>query len=269
MVEVIKYDRDFLSSISFDTFLKGYNFEKYMIDNIMTKYFYSNIKEAKYMYFKRDYYKGDYIYNDDLQDYEYNDFAKQIDFYSYLLNDEVLNYQFHKLMINIEEERKTFLKSLYLDFIKYLLKYYFKLTIFDDEKYNDSYEINIYYTDVFLKYPLYNSDNYEFEKINPNNDFILIDSFEILLDYLFNITCYSCSLNISLDNCIIRNIDIIDVKLSNDSNRYRFINSSSCIKINDMLKDINIDDLILELNFNKYNNVISKAIQYKNFNITF
>lgn len=239
-----------------------------MIDNIMIKYFYSNKKEAKIMYSKRNYYKGDYIYNDDLQDYEYKEFANQIYFYSYLLDDEVLNYQYHKLIINIEEERKTFLKSLYLDFIKYLLKYYFKLTIFDDEKYNDSYEVNIYYTDTTLKYPLYDYHNYEFEMMDHNN-FVLIDSFELLLDYLFNITCYDCSLDISLDNCIMRNIDIIDVKLSEDSNRYRFINPSSCIEIDDMLKDINIDDLILELNFNKYNNMISKAIQYKNFNIIF
>lgn len=237
-----------------------------MIDNIMTKYFCESKREAELIYEKREYYKGDYVYVDDLEDYEYNDFAKQVSFYSYLLNDKKLNYQLHKLMINIEEERKAFLKSLYLDFIKYLLKFYFKKDIFDDEELNDSYEVNIYYINDDLKLPLYDYTNYEFELINPNN-FYMIDSYEVLMDYLFNVNYYNTSLDITRDNSLIRHIDLMEVKLSLDSNKYRFVNSYSSIKEFQVMKDILIDDLVLELNFNEEKDLIRKAVQYKRFDI--
>lgn len=237
-----------------------------MIDNIMTKYFCESKREAELIYEKREYYKGDYVYVDDLEDYEYNDFAKQVSFYSYLLNDKKLNYQLHKLMINIEEERKAFLKSLYLDFIKYLLKFYFKKDIFDDEELNDSYEVNIYYINDDLKLPLYDYTNYEFELINPNN-FYMIDSYEVLMDYLFNVNYYNTSFDITRDNSLIRHIDLMEVKLSLDSNKYRFVNPYLCIKEFQVMKDIPIDDLVLELNFNEEKDLIRKAVQYKRFDI--
>lgn len=234
----------------------------------MTKYFCESKREAELVYEKREYYNGDYIYIDDLQGYEYSDFAKQVPFYIYLLNDKKLNYQFHKLMINIKEERKSFLKSLYLDFIKYLLKFYFKKDIFNDETLNDSYEINIYYKEDDFTFPIYSIKNSEFEKMDPNSMYYLIDSYEILLDYLFSVYLYDCSLDITRHDNLMRHINIIEVKLSNDNNRYRFIDPYLSLTDTQAKKDIPIDDLIIELNFlDDYK--FKKVVQYKDLNLHF